>query len=240
MLRVFVSIDKDILFEILGTFIDSLKRRREWKGEMMWLGRIIIFHRCQGNYVTKGDLNLLASIPHEKSMFGQSVGKGLPIGNYTSQFFANLYMNELDYFIKRSMKIKKYLRYVDDVVVISENVEKLRTLPMVIDNFLREKLTLRLSKKKTIIQPVKRGIEFLGYFIKPTHTLVKNNVVSRLKNKLRNGMSDAETMPLVNSYFGHFSHAQSLSLRKSICDKLSDKFVYADDCRKINLVSQSS
>lgn len=236
----FVSIDKNILFEILGTFINRLKRRREWKGEMMWLGRIIIFHRCQDNYVTKGDLNLLASIPHEKSMFGQLAGKGLPIGNYTSQFFANLYMNELDYFIKRSMKIKKYLRYVDDVVVISENIEKLRTLPMVIDNFLRERLALKLSKKKTIIQPVKRGIEFLGYFIKPTHTLVKNNVVSRLKNKLRNGMIDAETMPLVNSYFGYFSHAQSLSLRKSICDKLSDKFGYADDCRKINLVSQSS
>ncbi|KKQ06962.1 MAG: Retron-type reverse transcriptase [Candidatus Moranbacteria bacterium GW2011_GWE2_36_40] len=236
----FTSIDKNILFDIFSKFIAKLQRQNQWKTEMLWLGKLLIFHRCQENFVTKGDLELLASVPVHKSMFGQALNKGLPIGNYTSQFFANLYMNELDQFIKRKLKIKKYLRYVDDFVVIDEDVEKLRQLPKIVNEFLQTNLKLKLNEKKTKMQPTERGLDFLGYFIKPTHCLVKNDVVGRLKNKLHfNLMDDKKTVSVVNSYFGHFKHCSSLVLRKKICEKLPKQFEYLDSFLKINLVSQS-
>ncbi|NCU32648.1 MAG: reverse transcriptase [Candidatus Moranbacteria bacterium] len=236
----FASIDQNILFEIFSRFIENKKRHPRWKTEMLWLGRLIIFYRCQDNFFAKGNLKLLASVPLEKSMFGQPFGKGLPIGNYTSQFFANLYLHELDCFIKRELKIKKYLRYVDDFVIIDSDVDKLRALPDKVDKFLREKLKLKLRPKKTIIRPIKSGIEFLGYFVKTDYALVKNDIVQRLKEKMRVATDDANMMATINSYFGHFSHAQSFVLRASVCKKLSHQFEYFDDCKKINLISRSS
>ncbi|MEF3691693.1 MAG: RNA-directed DNA polymerase [Candidatus Moraniibacteriota bacterium] len=236
----FASIDQNILFEIFSRFIESKKRHPRWKAEMLWLGKLIIFYRCQDNFFAKGNLKLLASVPLEKSMFGQPFGKGLPIGNYTSQFFANLYLHELDYFIKRKLKIKKYLRYVDDFVIISNDVEKLRALPEKVDNFLKERLKLKLRQKKTKIRLIKSGIEFLGYFIKTDYALVKNDIVQRLKEKIRSESDDAKMIATINSYFGHFGHAQTFSLRAKVCKNLSDKFEYSDDCKKVNFVSRSS
>lgn len=89
--------------------------------------------------------------------------KGLPIGNLSSQFFANLYLNELDQFVKHRLKCGYYLRYCDDFVMLSEKRDKLLEWKAEVERFLAERLKLRLNEKRQSLQPVSNGINFLGY-----------------------------------------------------------------------------
>jgi len=111
-------------------------------------------------------------------------GKGMPLGNLTSQFFANVYLNELDYFIKYNSKIKYYIRYVDDFVVLHNSKQQLEEWKTQINNFLKEKLKLELHPNKSKIIPLSKGIDFVGfrnfYYFK---LLRKRNIVS-MKKKL--------------------------------------------------------
>ena len=146
----------------------------------------------------------------------------MPIGNLTSQFFANVYLDKLDQFIY-SLGFKYYLRYVDDFIILGDR-KIIYELPK-IKEFLEKELDLKLSDKKIIFQSSKIGIDFLGYYIKPSHTLVRRKVVSRFKSKLNFlDFADAKkALAVINSYFGHFSHADSYKLRKHFCIKLLSK-----------------
>jgi RNA-directed DNA polymerase len=88
-----------------------------------------IYRAYTDNYIIKGSPSLFDLIPPRKSLFDSPEGKGLPIGNYSSQFFANLYLNELDQFIKRELKCRNYVRYVDDFILLNKNkiIKTLRT-----------------------------------------------------------------------------------------------------------------
>ena len=88
---------------------------------------------------------------------------GMPLGNLTSQFFANIYLNELDYFVKHNLKIKYYIRYVDDFVILHENKNALEFYKQEINSFLKDNLKIELHKDKSKIYPLNRGINFLGY-----------------------------------------------------------------------------
>jgi hypothetical protein len=150
----------------------------------------------------------------------------------------------LDQFIKQNLKYKYYLRYVDDFVLLDRDKEKLKSLIGLINEFLETKLDLELSFSKTKLQPINKGISFLGYFLKPNYILVRQKVVKRLKNKLynanhanfsRNSLKSAELaslkkiLAMINSYYGHFSHAFSFNLRKDIYEnhlgKLQKEFL---------------
>lgn len=87
----------------------------------------------------------------------------MPLGNLTSQFFANVYLNELDYFIKHKLKAKFYIRYVDDFVFLHKSKEQLETWKKEIDHFLKEKLKLELHNQKTKIFSLSKGIDFVGF-----------------------------------------------------------------------------
>jgi len=219
-----MSIDHNILYSILENLILKQNRSYQWKKEVLWLAKVIIFSKPTENYILKGDLNLFKFIPKRKLLFYSGVRKGLPIGNYSSQFFANLYLNELDQFIKRKLKCKYYIRYVDDFILLDRDKEKLKLWRNEINNFLRDNLKLKLSLEKTKIQPIKAGIDFLGYFVKPDYILVRRKVVSRLKNKLYRLNETKKEIPVkkilatINSYYGHFRHAFSFNLRKDICE----------------------
>ena len=89
--------------------------------------------------------------------------KGMPIGNLTSQFFANVYLNELDYFVKNKLKCKYYIRYVDDFIILHESKEQLEKWKKEISNFLKEKLKIELHPQKSKIIPLSKGIDFLGF-----------------------------------------------------------------------------
>ncbi len=245
----FMSIDHRILYDILEKEVNKQNKSFQWKEDILWLIKQIIFHKPTDNYVKKGNPELFKLVPARKSLFHSSLNKGLPIGNYSSQFFANFYMNELDQFIKRELGIEHYVRYVDDFILIHEYKNELKRLKKEIETFLEEKLDLKLHNEKTKLQSVKTGIDFLGYFIKPNYVLVRRRVVKKMKEKLH----DAARLPMhssdlpsilatVNSYLGHFRHSASFNLRNNICKNhlgnLKEKFILPDNCLLVKLAGK--
>jgi len=222
----FMSIDQNILYKIFEKLILRQAKSAKWQDEMLWLVRVVIFHNPTECYVKKGQHRLFKLLPPRKSLFGAAEGKGLPIGNYSSQFSANLYMNVLDHFIKRELKCCYYVRYVDDLVIFGENRQRLEAVVEKTEVFLSDSLKMVLNHKKTQIASLNRGIDFLGYFIKPNYILVRKRVVKKFKAKL-NGVT-VESLPMINSYFGHLKRANSYNLRKDIFDnhlgELKQKF----------------
>lgn len=217
----FMSINHNILFDILKEMILKQNKSNLWKKDILWLAEKIIFHKPTKNYIIKGDTQLFNLIPQRKSLFHSPENKGLPIGNYSSQFFSNLYLNKLDQFIKRELKCKYYVRYVDDFIILSKNIKFLKIFENKIKLFLSENLNLNLNPRKTKIQKLEKGLDFLGYFIKLDHILVKNKVIKRFKERIyRINLSQSiknlsKLLSFINSYYGHFGHANSFKFRKS-------------------------
>ena len=192
--------------------------------------KIIVFHNPTKNYIYRGDPILKNLIPKSKSLFC-SGDNGLSIGNLTSQFFANVYLNLLDHFLVEELGFKYYVRYVDDFVIIGSSQNKLRSLVSVIDNFLQSRLGLRLHPKKIFLQETRKGADFLGYYVRPSHILVCQKVVRRFKNKLssnidENGFLSMSQIPMIQSYLGHLSHANSWNLRRHLTGDNSPKSFY--------------
>jgi len=223
----FMSIDQQILYNLIKKLISKENRPEDWEEDVLWLAKIIIFHNPAENYIIKGNPALFSLIPAHKSLRCQSKGRGLPIGNYTSQFFANLYLNELDQFSKRKLRSRYYLRYVDDFILLDIDKEKLKYAKNKIDDFIRGKLKLELNANKIRLQFLAKGIDFLGYFSKLNYILVRQRVVKRLKNNLfkinsadvkilNKKMFLKRNLAMINSYYGHFCHGQSFNLRKNI------------------------
>jgi len=171
----FMTIDKDILLEMI--------QRRVKDPVVLDLTQRIIMHDCTGNYVYKGVPTLHAKVPKHKTLFHAPKGKGLPIGNLTSQFFANVYLNELDQFVKHTLKAKYYLRYVDDFIILDPSRGKLVALKQEIEAFLTERLQLTLKDGCTL-KRVSEGSDFLGYIVRPWYVLARNRVVGNLAHKL--------------------------------------------------------
>lgn len=111
-------------------------------------------------------------------------GKGMPLGNLTSQFFANVYLNDLDYFIKHILMIKYYIRYVDDFIILEKTLEKMREYKIKIHKFLKKSLSIELHPEKTKITILSRGICFLGLRIFPHHKLLKKSNIRKFKIKI--------------------------------------------------------
>lgn len=181
----FPSINKNILFKIFIKHLLTLPLSTKEKELSKFLAHRIIFHDpTNPKPIFTGNKFLLEQIPTHKSLFNVSKLTGLPIGSLSSQFFANLYLNELDQFAKHILKIKHYFRYVDDMVIIAENTAILSGYKNAIDGFLKENLKLSLHPNKTIMQPTKNGINFLGYIIKKDCRLVRNRTVKSFKKRL--------------------------------------------------------
>jgi RNA-directed DNA polymerase len=208
----FMTIDKDILYKAVLDLIDRHKKTNAWKIEMADLAEKIIFYCPQHDYVRKGNPDLSKLVPSHKSLIGKANNKGLPIGNFSSQFFANLYMNSTDHFVKRVLKCKYYSRYVDDLIFFDVKREKLKRYLKKTDCFLVNNFSLKLNAKKTKIIKVKKGIDFLGYYIKHNQIFARKIVKNRYKNKLyplaigTNRMSWPKLNSIAASYVGHLSY----------------------------------
>lgn len=131
-----------------------------------------------------GDLALLAQIPPHKSLFHCAPGIGLPIGSLTSQFFANVYLNELDQFIKHTLKARAYLRYVDDFILLADDPQTLIGWKAEIEHFLRARLRLELHPHKIVLQRSNQGIDFLGGIVFPSHCLTRQRSVRALQRRI--------------------------------------------------------
>lgn len=218
----FMAIDHNILYSIFEKIILKQKKPQAWKNDILWLAKTIIFAKPTEDYIIKSPPSLFDVLPKRKSLFYSALNKGLPIGNYSSQFFANLYLDKLDQFIKREIKCKYYVRYVDDFILLGKNKNELAAAEERVDYFLRNNLGLRLNHKKTRFNSINRGIEFLGYFVKPGCILVKQKLVKNIKKKiyemkpLQENNNPNKIVSALNSYYGHFNHAFTFNLRKSI------------------------
>ena len=236
----FTTIDKQVLYKAIESKITKLKRHQAWKNEILYLLKVIVFHNPTDNYLIKGRRSLYKQLPIQKSLFGVAKDKGLPIGNLTSQFFANVYLDPLDQFIKRELKVKYYFRYVDDLVLLSPNLDQIKKWRGLIGRFLADKLKLKLHPQKDKYGSVFQGIDFVGYVIKPNYILSRRRVVNNLKTKLylfnqrlllyphhqkQQALPFSRTptkeevkqaMAMINSYYGHFRQADCYRLRKNL------------------------
>src|SRR5688572_7010350 len=142
----FVGINKNILFELISKKVS----------EPFWLAlaQQILFHDPRRDYSLHGRAELLDRVPPHKRLTAQPSHLGLPIGNLSSQFFANIYLNELDQFAKHKLRARHYIRYVDDFVLLHDSPQWLSSAITSIDEFLQSTLAAKLNPSKTIIQPV--------------------------------------------------------------------------------------
>ena len=132
--------------------------------------------------------------------------QGIPIGNYVSQWFGNLYLSELDHYIKEQLKCKYYFRYCDDLVLLSNNKNVLWSWFDNIKDFLENKLNLVIKNNYQVFPLNVRGLDFLGYRFFHDYTLVRKRIVKTMKQKLNNPKSMA-------SYYGWLKHADTFRLR---------------------------
>jgi len=158
----FMSIDKDTLWESTEKLI---RERWEYEDIEWWLNLLkkVVYNRPELKCERRGDLSLWDVLPESKSLFHTN-GKGLPIGNLTSQILANHYLTGFDKWL--SPQVSGYSRYVDDIVLLDKDKNKLLTLL----NPIREelsKLSLKLNPKKIVLQRADKGILFTGYVVKP-------------------------------------------------------------------------
>lgn len=212
----FTSIDKDILFSLISKKIES--------PDILWLAEIVLFWDCTASYIEKGRHSILSQIPFNKSLFGKDNKKGLPIGNLTSQFFANVYLNELDQYVKHTLKCKYYLRYVDDFVILGTDKAELLNIQNQIEKFLLKHLQLKLHPKRRKLQPISNGIDFLGYIVRPKYILVRRRVINNFKKKIRQfqAKNTENFKSTIASYMGHFKHAQAFLLKRSLIGKIGN------------------
>lgn len=146
---------------------------------------------------------------------------GIPIGNYTSQYFANIYLNVLDHYIKENLKIKYYVRYMDDFAIILNSKEECREILEKIRIFLRENLKLELNQKTNYFK-AKQGINFCGYKIFATHLLLRKENRKKMYKKVKkwnelyeqNNLDLKETFTRLASWEGHAKNADTYYLRK--------------------------
>lgn len=133
------------------------------------------------------------------------VEKGIPLGNVTSQIFANIYLNELDYFVKKVLKIRFYVRYNDDFVIIDNNQRRLSDYLVKIRKFLKKNLLLDIPEDKASIRKFNWGVDFLGFTVLPNCVLLRNQTKTKIFERFNR--SNAE------SYFGLLKHCNSYNLR---------------------------
>jgi len=133
---------------------------------------------------------------------------GLPLGNVTSQLFANIYLHQLDFFIKHKLKIKHYIRYCDDFVIIENRRDSFSEYIKVIEQFLNENLKLVLHQRKTIIRKYSQGVDFLGYVLRPHHRTLRTKTKRRLLRKINSKN--------YFSYCGVLSHCSSYKLKQNL------------------------
>ena len=154
--------------------------------------------------------------------------RGVPIGNLTSQFFANVYLTPLDRFVKHELRVRWYVRYMDDWCIVGHDKRELLRAKATLVEFLWDTLSLRLHPKSQVF-PLAQGVNFLGYRVWPTHRLLRKSSVKRMRRKLKvfarkyaeGEMEFGEINATVQSWLGHAQHANSFRLRTRLFDEFT-------------------
>ncbi|MDR3642369.1 MAG: reverse transcriptase/maturase family protein [Candidatus Doudnabacteria bacterium] len=159
------------------------------------------------------DKNMLWLLERVVQSFNfQTDGKGLPLGNLTSQLFCNVYMNEFDQFVKHKLKVKHYVRYADDFVFLADSKDFLFSLMPQVKQFLDKQLKLSLHPDKVFIKTWASGVDFLGWVNFPHYRALRN--VTR--RRMFRGMRKYQTNETIQSYLGLLSHGNTFKLRQEV------------------------
>ncbi len=207
----FPSIDHAILAELLARKIKD--------PDVLWLAGQIIAHSPEPNEPAH-------FFPGDDLFTSSQRRRGLPLGNQTSQFFANVYLDPLDHFVKEQLRLPGYARYVDDFVVFADDKQTLLAAREAVGDFLAG-LRLRLHPTKNAIFPVRQGIRFLGYRVWPTHVKLVPENVYRFRRRLhkladryyQHEIDWPEVVSRVMSWSGHASQADTYLLRQRLFDE---------------------
>lgn len=232
----FMSIDKTILYRMLREFIDE-KYHQPDKQILLRLIKQIVFNCPEDNCVIKGNRADWNGLPYYKSLFWSARHCGLPIGNLTSQIFANFYLDRLDKYITEDLGFHYYGRYVDDFVLVHSDKKVLLDARMKIDSFLRSQLKLNLHPLKFYLQHYSKGVKFIGAVIKPNRIYIgnrsKNNLydkiykmLPRMAQSMRDTLDNLDAfMACANSYLGLMRHYNTYRLRSRILEKIDRTFL---------------
>lgn len=173
-----------------------------------WLAEVVLFHDPRRDFELRGDPERLALVPAHKRLCNAGADQGLPIGNLSSQFFANVFLDALDQFVKHRIGARHYIRYVDDFILVHESPQWLDAARQAIERFVAERLGVRVNPAKTVLQPVDRGVDFVGQVVRPWRRTTR-------KRTLRAALHRLEHMPACdlriagNSYFGLVRQAEA-------------------------------
>jgi len=179
----FPSIRKDTLFALLARYVRD--------PEVLRLARVVVFHDPTQNYSFRWKRRHVPPpwddeypVPTQKSLFDRGNERGLPIGNLTSQFWANVYLNEVDQFVKRELHCPWYVRYVDDMVLLDHDAAELVGFRELIKAFLNERLGLQLRDPDMEPQPVRDGVLFVGWRTWWSHRVPRRQTLQNLEQRL--------------------------------------------------------
>ena len=156
--------------------------------------------------------------------FNTAPGKGLPLGNVTSQLFSNVYLHSFDEFVKRKLQLKYYIRYADDFVLVAYTKQELESFIPVIQCFLNDRLSLFLHRDKIFLRKWHQGVDFLGYVLYPHFTVLRTKTKRRIMaaftqqiQKYRNGeIEKAKLDQTRQSYLGILRHCKGAKVRKQL------------------------
>jgi RNA-directed DNA polymerase len=221
----FMNIDKDILYFLVKKHLR--KKNFEKYDLLKYLAKEIIYNDPVKGVEKRGKMSLYKLVWKSKSLFWKPKNKWLPIWNLTSQFFANIYLNELDNYIKRDLKTEYYYRYVDDFILLwTKNELKIKLEK--IEFFLNDKLLMKLSENKTKFLPVNYDIDFIWYFIRAKKIILprKRNINSMKEVLYQKKINDKDiskhTLSSINSHLGILRQAKTYKLREKYLKKLND------------------
>ena len=225
----FMHINKTILMAELQQFIEQKYQACD-KYLLLELCRKIIDYNPAENCIVKSKRREWHGLPRDKSLFHSSIDCGLPIGNLSSQVFANFYMNTFDHFIKHDLGIHYYGRYVDDFILVHRDKAYLKSLVPLIRNRLHDRLQLSLHPKKIYLQHYSKGVQFLGAIIKPNRIYIANRTKGNFHDAIakqnalvkdRKPTKEQQDVFLssMNSYLGIMKHYKTHKLRKMMLFK---------------------
>lgn len=208
----FVSIDKHVLLAQL--------RRRIQEPWWLALATTVLMHDPRTDVAVRSPRNVMALVPEHKRLFNAPVDTGLPIGNLSSQFFANVLLDGLDQFAKHTLKARHYVRYVDDFCLLHRSPQALNDALARITEFLPTSLHANLNRRKTVLQPVARGIDFVGHVIRPWRRTTRPKTLTRALQRIET-MPSSEIFAAGNSYLGlvrqaSHSHVEQAQIARAL------------------------
>lgn len=199
----FVAIHKPTLQTQIHTKVPEPFWRR--------LADTVLMHDPRADFEQQAHASLQARVPPHKRLLLAPAQCGLPIGNLSSQFFANIYLNALDQFVKHKLRARYYGRYVDDFYLLHESPQQLNEWLAAVTAYVPERLGVHLNPRKTIQQPLERGIDFVGHVIKPWRRTTRPRAVAMALRRLER-MPAADVFAAGNSYLamaGQASHGHT-------------------------------